>query len=237
MFIPKIIHIAWKSKDVLRSMHPLIVNGLLQLRVLNPDWEIQISDDTDIDTYLKNNLSQEEFRLVKNDGIVQKSDLWRLIKIYNEGGLYVDIDRLCNKPLSFLIDNDTKWVLPVCAYKDFSHDFMMSAPGNPVFKNTINLYLNRRLEGINNTYFLGVQTYMHAITHTVFNKIIDVHPGEDNFKDIINELVPYKFIKIIPEFPPGNTAIYEGELSFDTWATIKKSFYKENNIKHWTGEW
>lgn len=235
--IPKVIHIAWNDKNVLDNPHPLITNGLLNLKNLNPDWKIEISDDQDIDLFLKNNLSQDDYNIVKDIGIVPKTDIWRLLKIYNEGGLYVDIDRFCNKSLDLLLDSDTRWVLPICDYSDFSHDFMMSSSENPAFYYAISFYFMRRREGITNTYFLGVQNYMHAVTHTLFDRIVDVRPGKEFFNEAISALSNHSFIKLIHEKPPSDTVIFQGDLSFDRWATIKKSFYKENNIKHWTGEW
>lgn len=237
MLIPKKIHISWNDKNVLSNDHPLIVNGLSNLKTLNPQWNIEISDDNDINNYLKNNLNENDYRIIKDIGIVPKTDLWRLLKIYYEGGLYVDIDRLCNLSLEKFLDEETKWVLPVCNYQDFSHDFMMSAPGNPVFYNIISLYFKRRHEGETNIYFLGAQTYMHGITLSFFKNIIDVNPGIENFKEIINFISENKFIKIVVENPPGNTIFYNGGISFNDWADMKKSFYAENNIKHWTGEW
>src|SRR6056300_1250593 len=113
--IPKIVHVTWKTKDILQSNSSLIQNGLKKLVELNPDWEVRVYDDSDIDTYLQQNLSAD-YDLIKDDHIVAKSDLWRLLKIYLEGGLYIDVDRLCNVKLSSIIDKETSWVLPT--YKD-----------------------------------------------------------------------------------------------------------------------
>lgn len=235
--IPKIIHIAWNDKNVLESKHPLVVNGLLNIKKLNPDWDIQINDDKDIDYYLKNNLTKSDYNLIKDIHIVAKSDIWRLYKIYNEGGLYVDIDRLCNKSIDSFLQDNLKWVLPVCSYQDFSHDFMMSAPGNPVYKNVIALYFQRRYEGSNNIYFLGAETYMHGITLSFFGKIIRINPGKEIFSEMIEVINQNKFIKTYIEDLPGVSIFYDGGISFDEWADMKKSFYAENNIKHWTEEW
>jgi len=98
--IPKIAHIAWKTKDVVNSQSPLILNGLRNLIDLNPDWNVIIYDDHDIDEYLKSVLNKRDYNLIKDLHVVVKSDLWRQFKLYNEGGLYMDIDRFCNIPLS-----------------------------------------------------------------------------------------------------------------------------------------
>lgn len=235
--IPKIVHISWNDKNLLLNDHPLVTNGIKSFNYFNPDWSIVISNDNDIDNYLKDNLTNFEYSLVKDINIVAKTDIWRLLKIYNEGGLYMDIDRLCNKNISYLFDEHTKWVLPTCKDQDFSHDIMISDKNNPVFKNVIQMYFKRREQGINHIYFLGATTYMHGITSLLMGEIIDYNPGVEIFNKIRQTLSKYSFIKTFRESPPENTVLYTGNLQFDDLEAMKRSFYKENNIKHWTGEW
>ena len=91
--------------------------------------------------------------------------------------MYVDIDRFVNTPLDELVDEGTKWVVPTCRDYDFSHDFMMTAPQNPVYSTAAQLYLQRLQEGHNSIYFLGPQTYMHAITLVLTGEMINTDPG------------------------------------------------------------
>lgn len=235
--IPKIVHISWKDKGVADSQSPLIVNGLRKLIDLNPDWDVQISTDEEVDKYLQESLDKEDYNLVKNIGIVPQTDIWRLLKLYNEGGVYVDIDRLCSKPLSDLLEDGVKWVLPTCADNDFSHDFMMTAPENPAILNTIKLYLERRRNGIDNTYFLGAVTYMHGVTLSLFNEMIDVNPGKEKFDWIRQKIANVPFIKTYKESLPNDSIIYNGNTSIEVWESMKRKFYADNNVKHWTGEW
>jgi len=71
----------------------IIKYGIKSIRILNPEYQIEISDDMDIDNYLKQHIKQYDYNLIKDKHIVEKTDLWRLLKIYNEGGIYVDLDR------------------------------------------------------------------------------------------------------------------------------------------------
>ena len=113
MAIPKIAHLTWKTKDIFNSQTPLIVNGVRNLVDLNPDWVVTVYDDNEVDEYLRKTLDAKDYMLIENKHIVEKSDLWRLFKIYTEGGLYMDIDRLYNIKLSDIITSlDIKWVLP-----------------------------------------------------------------------------------------------------------------------------
>ena len=73
--IPKKIHLSWKDKNLLEIDHDLVRLGVARLRNLNPDWEIEVSDDTDIDSYLKQFLPEADYDIIKDKHVVQKSDL------------------------------------------------------------------------------------------------------------------------------------------------------------------
>jgi len=235
--IPKIIHMSWKTKDVVNSQSPIIVNGLKQIIELNPDWDIQISTDNEVNLYLKDNLPPEYYMLVENIGIVPQTDIWRLIKLFKVGGVYVDIDRLCNKPLNDLVEEGVKWVLPTCEDNDFSHDFMMTAANNPAFANVIKLYFERRASGYDNVFFLGAQTYMHGITHTLVGEMVNTNPGKEKFDWLRDKIKHAGFISTYRESLPNNTVIYKGNISDSEWESMKRSFYADSNVKHWTNEW
>jgi mannosyltransferase OCH1-like enzyme len=236
--IPKIVHLTWKTKDILSSTSPLILNGIAKLKELNPDWKITIYTDDEIDNYLKYFLEPVDYDLIKDVHVVGKSDLWRLLKMYNEGGLYMDIDRLYNVSLSDIITSDTiKWVLPTFLEFDFSHDIMLSAPGNPVFMKAAQLHIERRREGNNNIYFLGAQTYMHAITFGLMGKMINTDPGKEVFEEIRAAITEADFIKTYRETSPLDTMVYRDDGTIKDHEYMKRALYKEYELKHWTEEW
>ena len=237
--IPKIVHATWKSREVINYESVFYKNCLGSIATLSPDWDIQISDDADVEAYLNDNLDKTDYDLLSTKHIIEKIDVWRLIKIYREGGLYVDMDRLCNTPLNSIVKENTRLVLPTCADHDFSHDFMMSAPGNPIFSETLYLNLKRRYEGIDSIYFLGPQTYMHGIIKAMFGTEIDINSKDYNLNDIREMLKEVDFIETYREVPPMHTIIYRPEskqIDFDH-ETEKRNFYKQSNTNHWTNIW
>ncbi len=239
MLIPKIVHATWKNKDVIHDDSIFFKNCLGNIATLSPSWNIQISDDYDVEEYLKHNLDIEDYTLLSTRSIIEKIDVWRLVKLYNEGGVYIDMDRLCNASLDDIINENTRLVLPTCADHDFSHDFMMSAPGNPIFSETLELNLKRRYNGANDIYFLGPQTYLHGIMKAMYGKEIHINSGSEEFEEIRDMLDEVDFIETYREVPPLHSIIYRPELKqidFD-YNIEKKSFYQQHNIKHWTNVW
>jgi hypothetical protein len=225
------------TKDILTSSHIFAKHCIQKLASLSSDWKIQISNDLEVDEYLSKNLDASDYNLIKDKHIVEKTDVWRLLKMYNEGGLYVDIDRLCNISLNDIIEEETKLLLPTSLDDNFSQDFMCSAPGNPIYSNTLQLNLMRRNEGITSVYFLGPQTYMHGVTLALLGEIVDVNPGPEFFGNIRNEMSKLNFIKTYRETSPYDTILYQNTLHPFDHEEQKRSFYKENGIKHWTNEW
>lgn len=235
--IPKKVHLSWKTKDLLDSKSPLVVHGVKRLVDLNPDWEVTIYDDQEVDDYLKTQLEPQVYALIASKHIVQKTDLWRLIKLYEEGGLYIDVDRFVDTPLNDLVDENTKWVLPTYRDYDFSHDFMMTAPHNPVYRLAAQMYIERMSQGHTSVYFLGPQTYMHAVTQTLTGEMLNTDLGIAAFDRLRDIMKSCGFIKTFREEPPYNTIVYRGENLGLDWEQEKRKFYAESGLKHWSGDW
>jgi len=232
--IPKKVHIAWKNKDIWDNQSPLILNGIANMKLINPEYTFEISDDSDIDTYIKNNISVEDYNLIKHKHIVEKCDLWRLLKIYIEGGIYVDIDRYCNIPFEQIITDNIKCVLPTCKDLDFSQDLMMSCKNNPIFKTSIEMNVEKRKLG-SNVYGLGAPVYMNAVTYEVFGKKYEQTPGSiimNKFRELLNNHIHFSTYK---ESPQNNTIIFKyNNATFIRGNNKGKyEFYKEQNVKAW----
>ncbi len=90
--IPKIIHQIW-----LGPLEPLKA-AMNTWSKLHPDWEYMLWTEENMPSLV----NQEAFD--KSDNYPQKSDILRYELLYNYGGVYVDADEHCIKPLDELID-------------------------------------------------------------------------------------------------------------------------------------
>jgi mannosyltransferase OCH1-like enzyme len=234
--IPKKIHVVWNHREVLNSQEPMIQHGLRNLIDLNPNWEVTLYTPNEIENYLRNNLTQIDYDIVRDKHFVSKTDIWRYLLMYEVGGLYIDLDRLCNRPLDPLIDQQTAWVCPTSEDYDITIDFLMSAPGNPVFRNAAQMYVTRRRQGWNHQYLLGPQTYMHAATLEICGEIVDINPGVEKFAEIRNKMAQFPFIKTYREVRYNDMIIYQGPLG-DELESMKRDFYRKEGVQHWTGDW
>lgn len=228
--IEKNIHISWKNKNILNKNFNIIKYGILNLKNLNPEYNFMINTDEEIELYIINNISKEDYDLIKNKHLVEKTDLWRLLKIYNEGGIYMDLDRFCNIPLEKILTQNIKCILPMHFNIDFSQDIMISCSKNIIHKRAIELNLERRRNGCTDILTLGPITYFNAITEILLGYQIDRYPKQyhlDILKNIIKESI---YISTYIEQPPYNTITYNGTNIYND----KDMFYKSESVNHWT---
>jgi hypothetical protein len=238
--IPKKVHLSWVDESIFEHESPIAKQGVQALVKLNPDWEVVLYTEDQVNAYIKEELGLHVFRLLEHTHIVDRLDIWRLIKLYNEGGMYVDIDRLHNKALTPLLPENVRCVLPMSGDLDFSQDLMISSPGNPVYLATMELSLQRRRGGVANTYFLGPQTYMHVVSQMLLGKALNPSPAPEEVAELRKAIHAAGFLETYRETIPNDTFVFrleEGqELGFDHEAE-KRKFYASYGLKHWTGDW
>lgn len=121
-----------------------------------------VYDDADIDVIIRDApaeiLSQKEkdILLGEPDGkggwkngahVVEKTDLARLILMYTQGGLYMDVDRVVNVKLDTLLLPNTRMCLPTMYDSNFMQDIMCSSPLNSLYREVIKAQSKKRLTG------------------------------------------------------------------------------------------
>ena len=75
-------------------------------KYLNKDYEVELSLDHDCIEFLKTNFNDHVSNLFKNiKKGMYKADLWRLCKLYIEGGTYADVDLVPNVSLDTFNNN------------------------------------------------------------------------------------------------------------------------------------
>ena len=107
--IPKKIHYCWFGG---KELHPLANYVIESWYEHHPDWEIIRWDETNYDPFIREGSTWYEKeiytaikRLYDDKMYVFLSDIARFDIIYKHGGIYMDIDMLCVKPLDrFLYD-------------------------------------------------------------------------------------------------------------------------------------
>jgi hypothetical protein len=144
--ISKKIHLVWNGPDLMTMRSGLAVNGVQNLKNLNPDWEFRVYGVEEVDDFIKSHLSASDWEMLREAPLTPKTDIFRILKMYHEGGYYQDVDRLYNIPFDKIIEQDTKVLLPMNNIVDFTQDLMASSPGNRLYKRALEMYLCKMRE-------------------------------------------------------------------------------------------
>jgi mannosyltransferase OCH1-like enzyme len=159
--IPRLIHQTWKNSTIPPQWNRTVES----VRKLNADqFEYRLWTDEDIHEFVRENepeLYINTFLTYWHD--IQRIDAFRYVLLYHLGGVYIDMDTGCSKPLNILLDiletldpqSEHLVGLPATQPNGVSNDFMISTKGHPLFRQLIS-----RLSLFNHNYILYTLTVM-----------------------------------------------------------------------------
>ena len=109
--IPKVIHQIYIHEN--KTLPAEIKRNIAHLKVMNPDWELKIYDDDDINSYIKTHYPElvDIYNKINPIYAAAKADFFRYLLIYNEGGVYLDLKSSVEKPLDSIIQKGDKYLL------------------------------------------------------------------------------------------------------------------------------
>jgi len=171
MPIPKVIYQTWKTKN----LHENCIKIRDAIQTLNPDYQIVLYDDAEIDLFIKANYNSDIYNcfLQLNVG-ASKADFWRYCVLYKNGGVYLDIDSNIVKPLDQLIQGYEQCIITRESNEGiFNNWIMIFEKEHPILLQTI---LN----------------CCHNITNRTTNNILYLTGPAGPFTDAINQtMMPF----------------------------------------------
>ena len=234
--IPHTIHLTWKDNDVLSKHNDTsyIRNGVQRLIDLNPGWRWHISNDDEVDSYIRAKLDPADYALIQGADIIEKTDLWRLLKIFHEGGYYQDLDLPYNQPFQTVVRSEARCVLPTYGNVNFRQDLMLCAAASPFHQRAIELNLERRrtlgarARTVGDILWLGPQTYKDAIYDVLeLDRSATLSEAVRRANVLQPEVIAHHNGKFdVFTYVPGALPLYTGG--------SKEDFLVESNVEHWT---
>lgn len=245
--ISKIIFQTWKTY-INQSITPILYNTVKSWSTYNNHYLHLIYTDDAIEQYIRKHMlyNQQNDRLYnyittiqecynKLQLIVQKIDLWRLLIIYEYGGLYVDIDVYCNKPIIEwnILSNATmisgtgqrhdihQWLLMYSAKHDLIYNTIINVLHN-IQKYDIQ-YINSNVEAVTGPIVLQ-QTYQTMLSDQQYNTLFSTSYTWST--DYMNNNVLFKADNITCEL--------ESQLQYQHWITIQDNYRLHNNIIYYS---
>jgi hypothetical protein len=114
-------------------------------KVLNPDYEIQLYDNSMCEKFLLEEygeLYKDIFIFIKDGPI--KADFWRICILYKYGGIYSDIDNEPLMPMSSFLDPTVDFMTCSSYWTyNFNPNFIGSNKNNSILKKCIEWYINK----------------------------------------------------------------------------------------------
>jgi mannosyltransferase OCH1-like enzyme len=153
---PRLIHMTLKSK---LNMSTKIRSNIQSFKELNPSFDVMLYDDNDMRNMVKEHKPHMIDTFDSFETNVERADFWRYLVMHVKGGVYVDSDVKCVKPIHRWIEvfghekEKLNAIIGIEAnFEDekearrqrfvssvqFCQWTFMSTPGHPLFNRTLN---------------------------------------------------------------------------------------------------
>jgi mannosyltransferase OCH1-like enzyme len=171
--IPKII---WQTHELPYEKLPNFQKDIIDTWIcLNPNWKHNYVDAEERSRQVKeyDSFLHDCYLLL---GKVHQADIWRIVTIYKNGGIYADMDSICIKSIKEATEWNYKGEELMCSSVGFQHSGVNNSNFGAVKNNTT-------LKLILDTYILKYKEYgMEKLPHLGFGD-----PENSIFSKIIQE--------------------------------------------------
>lgn len=140
----------WQTNYSNKVTLPVYCNYLVN-RLLSRDYDYCYVSTEERAEYIKANADTRTFEAYSKltDGAAQ-ADFWRIFTLYNEGGIYMDIDGHLVWNLSAIIGEDDSEVV-ITRRDKYTNFFLATEKGSPFLKDTLDIIIDnieqRRIDG------------------------------------------------------------------------------------------
>ena len=151
--VPRVV---WQTNYSRRVSLAVYANYLFN-RLMAPTHEFRMLEDADIEEFVRQacppDICNNYEKLQKG---AAKADFWRLLTLYHNGGVYIDIDATLIWPLDSIIKADDRHVFIEYQPGQVTNYFIAAAPNDP--------YLGRLIDAVNRNISDNILVSVHAIT-------------------------------------------------------------------------
>lgn len=228
--IPKKIYQTWHKKSLPSRIQEYVEAMLLD----NPSYGYEFYDDEDMYYFIKENYDKDILSAYEKLTIgAAKSDLWRYLILYKQGGIYLDLDSHIYKDLNGLVNETDRAIISREGNPNtFVQWCLMFCEAHPILERTIEKCIyNIKNETTENILELtGPQVYSSAIRETLSPLNLDIYNSSDL---AISEAMKPEFEDIrcrVYSFDYGDYCIFKHRDSY-LLNTDKPHWREESKVK------
>ncbi|MCV2881837.1 glycosyltransferase family 32 protein [Actibacterium sp. XHP0104] len=134
--IPPLLHQTFKSNELPERMHEAAMSWVEK----NPGFTYHFHDDDAQISLIRDNFDPEvlaAYHKIKSGAF--RADFWRYCQLWTTGGVYADIDTVCQVNLEQIIRPDDQFVVPLAGFSPTAlfNAFICSAPKHPFLERAI----------------------------------------------------------------------------------------------------
>lgn len=183
--IPKKIWQTWKKLNPPKELE----NYVIGWKIHNPEYEYALCTDKMCREHVLSALGKEALDLYDSLPLpVMRADFWRVLVLYEHGGIYCDLDLEIRAPIESILDTNSDLVV-IKDLDNIANFFIASSPKHPVLK----ICLSYMLEEAKTIIYKDTQSFgMHSLhrAYREYYKVIDTdYPNNNTTKTLsIQEL-------------------------------------------------
>jgi len=235
MPITKIVHQTWRDKCPGTSLRACVESFLF----MNSGWTIRYYTDEDCMAWIENVCPEFKKAYLTFPKGIHRADLFRILVLYFEGGVYADLDIECVRPLDELIarldlsksiylvrDHPVHEHIHFKRRPMFMNDFMIAQPRDPLIEEILKWML--RCPPMS-------KSSANAVMDTgpgIISSVIEMLGGADQIPSL--QVMPTPWIHPLPDmncqFPEAS--FYRQEIASRGW--LKRDVYV---VHYWFHTW
>jgi len=154
--IPKVIHQTWKTAEIPDDWKVAVES----CKRMNPSFKHYLWTHETMDQFMKTHYPSHYTLYRSYPYDIQRCDAFRYFVLYTYGGVYLDLDIVCNQSLDPLLQYDLVLARSYTPGSSFTNAFYMVSPKHPFIKHCMDQlsktskdynYLGKHLHVINST--------------------------------------------------------------------------------------
>lgn len=149
----------------------------------NPDWEYNYFSDSDVMDFVSSEFGSEWIKIFESCPVsVMKADIWRVMILYVNGGMYTDLDTVCNVPNSAWFDqlSDRRAIFNAEHELHIQQWTFLSEAGHPVLDHILsNVYDAFKNPDYSNEHFVHAMTGPGIFTKSIL-EFLNMWTPSDN---------------------------------------------------------